>query len=403
MGRKSLAIFLVCLCTAVAEICAGQGSLPSTVTARLKKIDTHMTAVESALQAGEVDRNNLKWAQLVFDEIAQQYPQHLKAPEVVAAKERIERAKQAIEKIEADKKDEKEKEEQGAKNAEALAEEWAQKLSAYKPDPTPGSKGDYGTPIGKVEDILTRRAHYLEAKALYGEFKKTGIDKDSHWKLRSAEYDIRVGIQNYEQSLERLVAETEDKVKQWAEWIAGQKTSKTPLAIGTLELLGLRKRMEGYRKLVPESDPRRTATEAAMAQLERDQASVEAVVLKSRKMKPDAYKGSDAAAIKSLAKSLVERELGKEEYVGQKGQVLRIHIISANWNRESAVEWTDTTESALQYRVTLGMNVQVAAKWGSMCFLFTLFVHKDTIDGSQGGLKGHVMFRDKFLESNLPK
>lgn len=403
MGKCKLAILLVCLFAAIAAAGAPQGNLPSTVTSRLKKIDTHMSRVESALQGGEVDRNNLKWAEQVFGEIVQQYPQHLKAPEVVAAKDRIERAKQAIDKIETEKKSEKEKEEQGAKNAEAIAEEWAAKLAVYEPDSTPGSKGDYGVPIGKVEDILARRAHYDEAKALYEEFKKTGIDKDSHWKLREAEYDIRVGIENYESSIERLFSETEAKVKQWAEWIAGQKTSKTPLTIGTLELIGLRERFENARKLFPDSFPRRKAMEATMEQLERDQAAVEAVVLKSRKMKADAYKGSDAAAIKSLAKSLVEKELGKQEYAGQKGQVLRVHIISTNWNRESALEWTDTTKSAVQYRVTLGMNVQVAAKSGSMCFLFTLFVHQDTISGSQSGLKGHVMFRDKFLESNLSK
>lgn len=403
MNGLRLVMCLLVLASMSAAVCQAQSGLPSTVISRLKKIDTHMASVEAALGAGEIDRMNLRWAKQYFGEIEQQYPQHMNNPQVVAAKERIAKGELAIEKLEADRKSKKDKEEQGAKSAETLAEEWAAKLSAYKPDRTPGSKGDYGTPIGKVEDILARRAHYDEAKTLYEEFKKSGIDKDSHWKLRESEYDIRIGIQNYEQSLERLVSETEAKAKQWAEWIAGQKTSKTPLTIGTLELIGLRDRIEDYRKLVSDSDPRRKATEATMAQLESDQTAVEAVVLKSRKMKADAFKGAEATAIKSLAKSLVEKELGKQEYAGQKGQVLRVHIISTNWNRESAVEWTDTTKSAVQYRVTLGMNVQVAAKSGSMCFLFTLFVHKDTIAGAQSGLKGHVMFRDKFLEGNLPK
>jgi hypothetical protein len=257
--------------------------------------------------------------------------------------------------------------------------------------------------MSTVDDILARRGHYDEAKALYEEFKKTGIDKDSHWKLRDAEYSIRIAIENYEASLDRTFGEAESDVKHWAEWIAGQKNSKPPLNIGSLELIRIREHFATACKLLPESEPRRKALEAAMAQLERDQAAVEAVVLKSRKMKADAYKGADAAAIKALAKSVVEKELRKPEYGNQKAQVLRVHIISAAWNTESAVEWTDTTKSAVQYRVTKGVNVQVAAKSGTMCFVYTLFVHKDTVGGSQSGLLGHVMFRDKFLESNLPK
>jgi hypothetical protein len=377
--------------------------VPSTVTSRLKKLDTHMERVEAALAEGVADRNNLKWAQQYLQEIEKQYPQHANAPEVAAARERVRLGEQAILKIETGKQAEKDKQEQEQKSADQIAEEWAEKLEVYAPKDSPGAKGDYGTPLGKVEDILTRKAHYEEAKALFEQFKQTGIDKDSHWKLRSAVYSIQVGIENYESSFERLVSRAEEHLRERGAWIAGQRNSKTPYIISTLELMGLREQFEDVRRLFPESNPRRQALEATMAKLEQDRAAVEAVVLKSRKMKADQYKGADAAEIKSLAKTTLKKEFAKPEYGGKAATFLRVHIISATWNTESATEWTDTTRSAVQYRVTRGMNVQVVAKVGSECYLFTLFVHRDTISGSQSGLLAHVMFRDRFLEANVPK
>lgn len=377
--------------------------LPSTVISRLKKIDTHMTRVEASLAEGQVDKSNLKWAEQYLKEIEDQYRVHANAPEVSAARDRIRKAQEASAKIEGDKQSAKDKTEQDQKNADQIAEEWAAKLSEYAPKNDPGSKGDYGTPIGKVDDILARRAHYDEANALFEEFKKTGIDKDSHWKLRDAVYSIKVGLENYEGSIERIFSNAENKIGDRAEWIATQTTAKAPYIISTIEMVGLRDMFEDVRRLFPASDPRRQALEATMAQLEKDRAKVDAVVLKTRKMKPDLYKGADVQAIKTLATSIVKKELAKPEYGGKAGTVVRVHIISSNWNTESAIEWTDTTRSALQNRVTKGMNVQVAAKVGADCFLFTLFVHRDTIGGSQSGLLGHVMFRDKFLEVNIPK
>lgn len=291
----------------------------------------------------------------------------------------------------------------GQSQEEKKAEEWADRLAPYAADTTPGSKGDYGVPMSNVDEILSRRAHYEEAKALYEEFKKSGIDKDAHWKLRQAEYAIRIAIEGYEGCIERVFAEGEADLQHWATWIAGQKAAEKPLPISTREMNGIRERYSTVRRLLPETEPRRKALEALMAQLEKDQAAVESRVLKSRKMKADAYKGADSTAVKRIAKSVVEQELRKSEYGNEKGQVLRVHIVSAAWNTESAVEWTDTTKTAVQSRVTKGLTVQVVAKSGASCFLYTLFVHKDTVGGSQSGLLGHVMFRDKFLEANLPK
>jgi len=150
------------------------------------------------------------------------------------------------------------------------------------------------------------------------------------------------------------------------------------------------------KSILPADDATVKALESDLAEIEKNQAAIEKIVLKKRKMKPDVYKGADAAKVKALAKSIVLKDKSS-------AKIVRVHVISAKWDVESAIEWTDTTQSALQHRVTKGLNVQVALKIDSDCFLYTLFIHKDTIGGAAGSLKGHVMFRDKFLEENLPK
>jgi hypothetical protein len=285
----------------------------------------------------------------------------------------------------------------GAEKANAFtAEEWAKKLDAYKADTAEKSKGSFGCPMSEADKIVAARPFYNEAKALYKEFLATGIDKDSDWQLRQAEYDIRIAMENYERSVGRVVEAAVNEVKQSSEWLNGQKGRKEPLMLQRDRLPELRKMVEGVALLLAPEDEKLKSLTASLADLEKTEAEIEKVVLKNRKMKPDAYKGADAAKIKALAKSIVLKD--------QPGAtILKIHIISSTWNAESVVEWTDTTQSAVQHRVTKGLNVQVALKKGADCFLDTLFIHKDTIGGAARGLTGHIMFRDKFLLANVPK
>jgi hypothetical protein len=67
------------------------------------------------------------------------------------------------------------------------------------------------------------------------------------------------------------------------------------------------------------------------------------------------------------------------------------------------IESTDTTQTALQHRLTDGIYAQVAAKEGSDVTLYTIYLHKDKIGGKQGELAGHVMYTDKMLEKNVAK
>jgi hypothetical protein len=400
LSNRTPALFacLIALCSLLfipTAYAKGDG-LPSTVTSRLKKIDDYMAKVESAAEKGKADRNNLQWAQETYKEIKDRYPEHLDAPEVKAALARIEKGLTAVEALEGAKQNEKDDRQKSEQEKDRIAVEWAEKLDAYKADAAPGSKGKFGCPTMDPKEIVLLAPRYKEAKKLYGDFLATGIDKESHWKLRQAEYDIRIAIQNYEQSIGNVCNEASSKIALAKEFLDGEKGKAKPNCLPSSELTLLEEHIKNVRAVLPSDDPKLKALNADYAAVQKMEADIEKIVLKNRKMKPDVYKGGDAAAIKSLARSIVTKDGGSP-------QIVRVHITSSRWEVESAVEWTDTTKTAVQSRTTKGVYVQVAIKKGGACFLHTLFVYRDKIDGNTGGLTGHIMFRDKFLVENLPK
>jgi len=396
---------LVFLFAALAAAMTAFAQLPSQVVSRLAKIDGFLVKVESALEKGRADHNNLDRAKELLKEIKEGYPAHLGAEPVLAAARRIEKNEASIKALEQGKSDAKEAEKQKEQDKDALAESWAKRLDEYKYDTKEGSIGEYGTPTMDVDRILRTKVHYDAAKKLYEEFKAAGIDPDSHWMLRQADYDIKVSLQNYTQSIDNIYNEISANIKQAQTWIAGQK-SKTPLLIhgsGRMEDMG--DQMRALRKLFPKEEPRLVEIEGVWAKLTADQEALEKTILKNRRMKPDAYKGSESATVKSLAAKIVKEDTERryaESQVRPALKVLRTHVTSSSWDTESAVEWTDSTKSALQYRVSKGLFVQVGAQVGENYFVYTLYVHRDTIGGASGGLTGHVMYRDKFLKENLP-
>jgi hypothetical protein len=393
-----ICVLVFCALLFVMQTCPIQAAdkLPSGVTSRLKKIADQMSKVETSLSENKANHNALEWAQNALQEIKSQYSANADAPEVRSAEERIEKGRSAIEKLESDKTAAKQEKENTEKSADLIAEEWAAKLEPYKADTQENSKGKYGAPMSDPNEIAALRPQYEEAKKVYGEFLATGIDKDSHWKLREAEYNIKVAIQNYESSSDRVYKSAEEDINQALSWLQQQKNLPQPNIHSTSRMKDMSEKVDGVRLLLPADSEKLQTINANFTEIQKLQAEIEKIILKKRKMKADVYKGKDAAKVKTLARSIVTKE-------EKQAKVLRVHVTSPTWQTESATEWTDTTQTAIQHRVTKGLFAQVALTKGSDCFLYTLFINKDRISGATGGLKGHIMFKDKFLKENLPK
>ena len=244
-----------------------------------------------------------------------------------------------------------------------------------------------------MEALLAARGSYEEAKLLYAEFLKTGLDKDAHHELRQAEYDIRTAILNYEASRERVPEEADRRLDEALAWMAEQKTSGKSLSLGRDQHSTIALLVESSARLFPNSAKARSLI-AKKADLDKRIEEADASILEARVMRADRYSGKDSPELKKMAQAVVLKE--------HKGAaVLKVNITSAAWETESAVEWTDTTQTALRYRATDSVIAQVAVKAGADVFLYTVYLNKDKIDGKEQPLAGHVMYRDRLLEKNI--
>ena len=387
-GTARLLIMIGCLLL-IATAAMAQDALPGGVTSRLKKINDFLTSVETRLKAGSVNRNDLERAVETLAELKKGYAAFASRAEVAAAEKRIADVTRQVSDFEAGKKQKKDQAAAGAASKEKTLVDWAERLSAYKADSRPGSKGQFGIPTEDIEWLLASRAAYEEAKALYAEFLKSGLDKDAHHQLRQAVDDIRVAILNYESGQERVPQNAAEKLDAALKWMAESKT----VALDKGERKTIALLVENAARLFPGSE-RVKALNVKKAELDRRIEKVDTSILENRTMRPDQYKGPDAEQLKRLAQAIVLKE--------EKGaSVLKVNITSAAWTTESVVEWTDTTRTALQHRSTDSVNAQVAVRVGADCFLYTVFLNKDRIGGRENPLTGHLMFRDRLLEKNI--
>ncbi|HBK60083.1 MAG TPA: hypothetical protein DDZ84_04725 [Firmicutes bacterium] len=397
LSRALAGALLVTLCAVLvfsASVdCAAK--VPGGVTSRVKKINEYMAKVEQALAEQRVNRNDLDRAQQALDEIIKGYPDYANIEGVRAAAQRIEAGRQAIEKLEKDKVAAKEAEASAQKTAEAIAEQWAERLELYKADSAEGAKGRFGVPMSDAALIAALKPQYEAAMVVYEEFLKTGIDKESHWKLRQAEYDIRVSLENYRGSVARLCEEAHRRVREIRDWLVTQETASQPNVFPKDQFENARVMVAGVRLLYSAASEELRSLEADLAEAEALQAAIDAIMVESRCMKPDAFREQESAMLKKLAEDIVTKA-----YPGV--EILRIHVVSSDWVTERVEEWTDTTKTAWRVRVTRGLTAQAAVKLEGECLLYTIFLRQDTIDGTANPLTGHIMFTDRMLEKNLP-
>ena len=114
-------------------------------------------------------------------------------------------------------------------------------------------------------------------------------------------------------------------------------------------------------------------------------------------MIPDKFTGQEIDTLKTKAAEFLHKEYPD-------ANVLRTTVISSDWTEDQRWEFTDTTKTAVRYRITQSVTAQIAGKRGNDVFLYTINISKDKrSDSSWGELYGHVMFIDPMLEENVTK
>ena len=369
-----------------------QAKVPGGVTSRIKKINTYLDKTESQIKSGSTNLNDLDRAKDELATIKKSYPQFAAHDDVVAAEKRISQVESSFKASQSKKQEARAKTAASSAAQEKIYVDWARRLSQFKADTNPGSKGNFGISTEDIQSLLNNNKNYEDAKSLYAEFLQTGIDKDSHHELRQAEYDIKVSISNYEQSRNRIPDQAIEKVEQAIKWMNENKAKNKVMALSNDQRNTIDIFVTNSNKLFPNTD-RIKQLNARKAELDKMNEAADKNILQNRRMKPNNYNGKDSGELANMAKSIVLK-------ANPGASIVKVNITSKDWIRESAVEWTDTTKTAFHRRVTDGIYAQVSAKAGSDFYLFTLFLNKDNISGKQNPLTGHVMYKERILEKN---
>lgn len=371
---------------------AGTEDLPTLVKNRLQWISDELKTIDSYIAA---DSPAESWYYKLLPYYSS-FNDEFYFDQIKTGLERsLDKAKDQLERLEDDRDCPKDHPEVKALKEKVAAAETAIKAYLEKKRVDDPQTHDRVFDIGKgVEGY----ALYHEAKAAFEEYQKATFPYGKFNELEQLEDGLKQKLDRFPENvkgsamadlstLERYLTILEER---WKEQGA------EALPIDEFAVNGYETQVVYLSTVLPADNERVTNAKKRWEDIKKQNQSVRAKLLDKRTMKPDVYKGKDAEALKDLAKSIVLKKHPKAE-------VLRVTLTREKWEREAAMEWTDTTKTALQFRVTDGMYAQAAAKEEGEVTLYTLFLNKDRIGGVQGGLKGHIMYTDKMLEKNVNK
>ncbi|MBI4881014.1 MAG: hypothetical protein HY812_15355 [Planctomycetes bacterium] len=348
-------------------------------------------------------------ADAYWSDLEAKYPAAVAHPAAAAAKARLAAMHERIAAAEAGLAAEQEREAQAAGDAAAGAAAWIEKLAPYVAhageaayDPEKEFISGYTEEAGELDK---RMRIFAEASAAFAAYRAAGLAGGGTEELQQIEKELAWRLESFRTGLDgaaaRHVEETGAELKRCVEFLAANEErcadgQTKPYLLQKDIIPNIMKRVAWIERLLP-GDERAVALRRGLGELNAAQSRWRERMIESTVMLPEKYAGEDAEALREKAQAVVKEQFADAE-------VLRALVISPDWEEESALEFTDTTRSALRYRVTRSVTVQVAAKRGADCFLYSVYVGKDRqSDGSFGPLMGHVMFTDRMLEENAGK
>ncbi len=396
---------------------AGQeAALPAAAARCIRELDAALEKARRALERegnaeGKVSqaRYEMQAADSFWSDLEAKYPAALAHADAVAAKGRLAAMYEQIAAAEAGLAAEQARQAQAAGQTAADSATWIAKLGPYVAhagesghDPEKEFISGY---TEEAAEMKKRMRLFAEASAAFAEFRASGLAGGGSDELQQIEKELAWRLESFRTELDGAVArnleEAEAEVKRCAEFLAANEArcadgQTKPYLLQKDILPDLMKKVAWIENLRP-GDSRAAGLKAGIEELNAAQSRWRERFIESTVMLPEQYAGEDAQLLRDKAEAVV-----KEQFVD--AEVLRVLVISPDWEEESALEFTDTTHSALRYRVTRSVTVQVAARRGAECFLYTVYVGKDRqSDGAFGPLMGHVMFTDRMLEENVGK
>ena len=194
--------------------------LPSSVTSRLRKINTALDAVETSLTKNQLQsaETKLKTAHKTMDEIQKRYSSKIPAgnEEMKKATDRLAAVTGKVDQAKASAAEMAEAEGAMRKEKEAQSNEWVEKFSLFL-DPKSDSYLLIGAQFNRAseEEQKKCREAYARANALMAEYKKVEFPHGKTTHLQSIEPGLIRTLNNYNKDQSR--AQQEEASREWVD------------------------------------------------------------------------------------------------------------------------------------------------------------------------------------------
>jgi hypothetical protein len=400
----------------VSKTVSGKSDKLSSAAARyLKKMDQAMKGVDRSLSKKHLApesivksaRYEMKKVERYWKDLQKKYPDSMGHPDVIAAKGRMDAYYNKIDVYEKGVSKQKVQEGKAQAVKEGGSNAWIAKLLPYVLQR--GQKGYVpekefvASYTEDPKDMDQRMKLYVEATNLFDEYQKAKFPEGKTDELLDLEKRLAYKLKTYNQELkmasDRYFEKAANEIKRGKSNLDRNeertKDGRTkPILLHALVLNGIARDMAWAENLMP-GDRRIPELKKAFEALQKEQSRWREKMIESTVMISHKFNGKESDPLKKMSENIV-----KKKYADAK--ILRVNVISSDWKEERALEFTDTTRTAIRYRVTRCVTGQVAAKRGGDCFLYTTYIGKNRhSDGTWGEYYGHIMFTDRMLEKNV--
>lgn len=290
---------------------------------------------------------------------------------------------------------------------EASCREWVDRLAAYA---DVGCNSRRYLAVGVTVDpqqIAERTEIFEEAKAVFAIYRTAEFPHGKSFELQTLEEALAKKLEEFPEALKQSQAmlsagagERLDQLLKHLESDNGWKSDESvkPPVLMERAIEPLRKAVADYASTVGESDARLRELRAKLAKIDARNAELREVCAKRTFQLGDAYAGADLASLKEKAKAVAA-----EAHPGAK--LHEVTVPSADWAVEEAIEFTDTSRTALRHRVTRSVRAQVSlvGATGEVLLQEVYLGQDQQPGGGWGTLKGHTTWADAMARENLGK
>jgi hypothetical protein len=307
-------------------------------------------------------------------------------------------------------------EQTGAAVAKAAADEASQTASApwvellrpyiianYSPGHVP-EKYLISSATMEEEEMRKRLGIFADASADHQKYKQSGLKNPTieldeiDRKLGESIAEFRKSMLDYGIQILKEVEESVGHARRYQEEQEAKRQKGEAFNLQQKDILpNLREKLSGADIYFPKESQEAKALLKQIEELEKVDGDHRKQRVADTRMRPEKYTGADKADIEKLAREITEKDVPN-------AKILRVAVVWSEWREEARYEYTDTTRTALRYRVTRRVVVETAAKGADGCFLLTLHIEKERLtDGTWSKPSGHVMHSDAILEENVNK